>query len=178
MPGERPVVLQLWCCYSWGLFLGLWWCFEWSGLQTIPLEAVVLLHYDSSCCCSSLVAVWGFHIRLDAQFVPSTLHCTCSVGMSQCVYHNIPHALWTDWKQAPVHSIGMGSAAENIQNSAMQSNHEEIHLHNNCYVIEMVKCVIKIRVKENILQKYLVNTNVILLNLQTTLACNLKWKWR
>lgn len=128
MHWERPVVPLHWCCYSWSLFLVLLWCFGWSGLQTMPLETVVLVDCDSSCCCFSPGAVWGFHIRLDAWLVPSTLHCSCSVGKARCVYRNNPRALWTDWKQAPVHSIGTGPDAEDIQSSAGDNNHEEAQL--------------------------------------------------
>lgn len=122
--GEKAVVLQHWHCYSWSLLLGLLWCFGWSGLQTMPLEPVVQLDCDSSCCCSSLGAAWGFHTRLDAQPVPSALHCTCNVGRAQCVYRNNPHVLWTDWKQALVHSIGTGPAAENTQSSGIEQSHK------------------------------------------------------
>lgn len=136
--GEKPVVLQHWRCYSWSLFLGLLWCFGWSGLQTMPLETVLRQDCDSAGCCSSLGAAWGFHIRLDARLVPSALHCTCNVGRAQCVYRNNPHVLWTDWKQAPAHSIGTGPAAENTQSSAREQSHTStVVLHN--IPSEMVK---------------------------------------
>ena len=126
--GGRRVVLPHWRCYSWSLFLGLLWRFGWSGLQTMSLETVAQVDCDPSCCCSSLGAVWGSHIRLDAQLAPSTWYWTCSSGKAQCGYRNNLRALWTDWKRAPVHSIGTGPDAENTQSSEGDTKQEESKL--------------------------------------------------
>lgn len=125
MGGEIPVALLHWCYYSLGLSLGLLEGFGWNGLQTMVPETAVLLNCDLSGYCSSPGVVWGLDIRLDAHFVPSTLHCTCSLSRAQCVYRNNLHVLWTDWKQSPVHSIGTGPAAENIQSSERDNNREK-----------------------------------------------------
>ena len=109
-------------------FLGFLWRFGWSGLQTMSLETVAQVDCDPSCCCSSLGAVWGSHIRLDAQLAPSTWYWTCSLGKAQCGYRNNLHALWTDWKRAPVHSIGTGPDAENTQSSEGDTKQEESQL--------------------------------------------------
>ena len=126
--GGRPADRLHWCYYSLCLSLGFLGGFGWSGLQTKPLEAENPPDCDSSGCCSSLGAEWGFHTTRGARLVPSTLRCTCRLGKAQCAHRSNLHVLWTDWKWSPVDRIGTGPAAENTRSSERNGHRKETSL--------------------------------------------------